>query len=166
MNKRKFISDIDQLIAEGKRLVSLSDDARFIRKVTIVNLMLDGMSANDLAPACGESPRTLTRWVKAVDEGGFESLRSPKKPGRPGSLTNIQKDTIKVAIASDPSDYGYNVWDGPALSDYIRKEFGVVLCVRQCQRLFHELGFALIRPQTFPSKGDEDSPEREDFKKN
>ncbi len=166
MNKRKFISDLDQLIAEGKRLVSLSDDAKFTRKVTIVNLMLGGMSANELAPACGESPRTLIRWVKAVDEGGFESLRSPKKPGRPRTLTDSQKDTIKVAVASDPSGYGYNVWDGPALSDYIRKEYGVVLCVRQCQRLLHELGFALIRPQTFPSKGDEDSPERGDFKKN
>jgi len=165
MNKRKFISDIDQLIAEGKRLVSLSDDAKFTRKVTIVNLMLGGMSANELAPACGESPRTLIRWVKAVNEGGFESLRSPKKPGRPGTLTDSQKDAIKVAVTSELSGYGYNVWDGPALSDYIRKEYGVVLCVRQCQRLLHELGFALIRPQTFLSKGDEDSPERGDFKK-
>lgn len=166
MNKRKFVSDINQLIAEGKRLVSLSDDAKFTRKVTIVNLMLGGMSANELATACGESPRTLIRWVKAVDESGFESLRPMKKPGRPGTLTASQKDAIKVAISSEPSGYGYNVWDGPSLSDHISKEYGVVLCVRQCQRLLHELGFALIRPQTFPSKGDEDSPARENFKKN
>lgn len=154
MNKRKFTSDINKLIAEGKRLVSLSDDTKFTRKVTIVNLMLGGMPANELAPACGESPRTLIRWVKAVDESGFEALHSPKKPGRPETLTDTQKDAIKVAVASAPSEYGYNVWNGPSLSDYISREYGVSLCVRQCQRLLHELGFALIRPQTFPSKGD------------
>ena len=67
----------------------------------------------------------------------------------------------------DPKAYGYNVWDGPALSDYIKKTFGVRLCVRQCQRLFHNLGFSLVRPQTFPSK-DKDGldEERKAFKKN
>ena len=46
MNIRKFKSDKNALIAEGNRIVSSSDDARFIRKVTIVNLLLRGMSAN------------------------------------------------------------------------------------------------------------------------
>ena len=166
MNRRKFKSDINQLRAEGLCLVSLSDDAKFIRKVTIVNLMLNGLSASDLAPSCGESDRTLARWMKSVDEHGFASLRTVKQPGRPNRLTNEQKDKIKVAIASAPELSGYNVWDGPSLSDYISREFGISMCVRQCQRLFHELGFSLLRPQTFPSKGDEDSPAREAFKKN
>ena len=26
-----------------------------------------------------------------------------------------QGEEIKVAVASDPADYGYNVWDGPKL---------------------------------------------------
>ena len=37
MNVRKFKSDKNALIAEGNRIVSSSDDAKFIRKVTIVN---------------------------------------------------------------------------------------------------------------------------------
>ena len=60
----------------------------------------------------------------------------------------------------------YTVWDGPALSDYIQKTYGINLGVRQCQRLFHELGFSQIRPQTFPSKGKEDDSRRDAFKKN
>ncbi len=161
MNNRKFKSDINQLKAEGLRLVSLSDDAKFIRKVTIVNLMLNGLSASELSLSCGESDRTLTRWMKAVDEHGFESLRAIRQPGRPKRLKEEQKDKIKVAIASAPESFGYHVWDGSSLSDYISKEYGISMCVRQCQRLFHELGFALLRPQTFPSKGDEDTPAHE-----
>ena len=55
MNIRKFKSDKNALIAEGNRIVSSSDDARFIRKVTIVNLLLRGMRAKLLADASGET---------------------------------------------------------------------------------------------------------------
>lgn len=67
-----------------------------------------------LAPSCGKSDRTLARWMKFVDEHGFASLRTAKQPERPDRLTNEQKDKIKVAIASAPELFGYNVWaDSP-----------------------------------------------------
>lgn len=166
MNFRTFKSDKQSLIDEGKRIVSMSDDAKFLRKVTIVNLMLNGASASSLSPSCGETARTLISWMKSVDEEGFDSLRSKKQPGRPTRLTAGQKEEIKVAILSPPEDSGYTVWDGPSLSDYINTSYGISLGVRQCQRLFHDLGFSQIRPQAFPSKDLEDDPGRDDFKKN
>ena len=48
MNIRTFKSDKQALIDEGKRLVSLTDDAKFLRKVTLVNLMLNGATASSL----------------------------------------------------------------------------------------------------------------------
>lgn len=166
MNIRTFKSEKQALIDEGKRIVSSSDDAKYLRKVTIVNLMLNGATPSTLSPSCGETARTLTSWMKAVDERGFEALRPVKQPGRPRKLSAQQKEEIKVAILSGPESCGYNVWDGPSLSDYIQKTYNVSLCVRQCQRLFRELGFSLVRPQTFPSKGHEGEPQREEFKKN
>lgn len=48
----------------------------------------------------------------------------------------------------------------------IGKEGYVIdLSVRQCQRLFHELGFSRIRPQTYPSLGESNEEERKAFKK-
>ena len=104
--------------------------------------------------------------MKAVDEKGFEALRPRKQPGRPFRLTPSQKEEIKVALLLPSEESGYNVWDGPSLSDYIRKKYDITLGVRQCQRLFHELGFSQIRPQAFPSKDHEEDPRREEFKKN
>ena len=52
-----------------------------------------------------------------MDEGGFEALRPKKQPGQLQRLTETQKEEIKIAILSDPSDYGYNVRDEPSLSD-------------------------------------------------
>ena len=166
MNFRTFMSDKQALIDEGKRIVTSNDDAKFLRKVTIVNLLLNGATTSELSEPCGESSRTLSAWIKAVDEEGFEALRPKKQPGRPNKLTKEQKEEIKVAILSDPSTYGYNVWDGPSLSDFILTHYQVTLGVRQCQRLFHQLGFSQIRPQAFPSKDHEEDPNRESFKKN
>lgn len=75
MNIRTFMSDKKALIEEGKRLVSSTDNAKFLRKVTLVNLMLNGATASSLSPSCGETARTLSSWIKTVDEKGFEALR-------------------------------------------------------------------------------------------
>ena len=165
MNTRKFRTDKESLIKEGKRIVSTDDDTKFVYKVTLVNLMLGGLKASALSEFCKETARTLTSWVKAVDENGFEALRVKKQPGRPSRLSKAQKEEIYVALTKDPQLYGYNLWDGPTLSDYISTQYRISLGPRQCERLFHELGFSLIRPQTFPSKGKENAPERDEFKK-
>ena len=119
MHIRTFTSDKQALIEEGKRIVASTDDAKFLRKVTIVNLLLNGVTASFLSGPCGESSRTLSSWVKQVDEGGFEALRPKKQPRRPHRLTKEQNKEIKDAILSEPSAFGYNVWDGPSLSDFI-----------------------------------------------
>ena len=166
MNVRTYKSDKQKLIDEGKRIVASTDDAKYLRKVTIVNLMLNGATASSLSECCGETSRTLSNWIKTVDELGFEALRTKKQSGRPRRLSIEQKEEIKDALLSDPVLSGYNIWDGPSLSDFISKKYSVGLGVRQCQRLLHELGFSLIRPQAFPSKDHEEDPRREEFKKN
>ncbi len=75
------------MIVEGKRIVSSSDDAKFLCRVTIVNLMLGGMKAKALAEACGETDQPLLSWIKAVDEHGFESLLGLNSLG---DLTDFQ----------------------------------------------------------------------------
>ena len=52
------------------------------------------------------------------------------------------------------------------LAAYISRKYNVNMSVRQCQRLFHSLGYSHIRPQPYPSKGYEDSEARNEFKKN
>lgn len=168
MPTRKYKSDKNQLLAEGKIIVNSTDDAKYQHKVELVNLVLGGMTPSELSEYVSESKNTITSWVKSVDENGFDSLHVKKQPGRPAKLSHEDLSAIKSVLEEDnPKAYGYNVWDGPALSDYIKKTYGVTLCVRQCQRMFHDFGFSLVRPQTFPSK-DKDGldEERDDFKKN
>ena len=166
MPARKYQTDPAQLLAEGKQIVHSTSDAKYRHKVEMINLVLSGLTPSYLSTYCGDSKRTITLWVKIADEQGFEALKTRKPTGRPSKLTKEQKAEIRAILEEDnPKKYGHNVWDGPSLSAYIEKTYAVKLSVRQCQRLFHSLGFSLVRPQTFPSKGEQNEQERTEYKK-
>ena len=165
MPKRRYKSDKEALLNEGKLIVESSGEAKFIHKVDMVNLVLSGVPVATLSAATGNSVNSITGWVKKVDEQGFESLRTKKQSGRPPKISQDQLEEIKAALQEDPESRGFRVWDGPSLSNFVEDKYHVKLGVRQCQRFFHSLGFSLIRPQTYPCPH-ENSEERNEFKKN
>ena len=166
MNNRKYKTDPEILLKQGKEIMLSSDEAKYHFRVFAVNMVLSGTPASQVGGYAGYTKAAVTGWVKTADEVGFEALRTKSRPGRPKKLTGDQYDEIDVALQNDPKEYGYKVWDGPSLSNHIKKQFNIGLSVRQCQRLLHALGYSHIRPQTYPSKGYEDTEGREDYKKN
>ena len=40
-----------------------------------------------------------------------------------------------------------NLWDGPVLSEHLRRNYGIALGVRQCKRMFKQMGFRLRKPR-------------------
>lgn len=166
MKVHRFINDPKELLEQGQQIVKQSADNKFVHRVSMVNLVLSGMTPNMLAQYCGDGERTINTWVKRVDEEGWESLIAVKQKGRPNVLSDDQINEIKQAVNDDPENHGYHVWDGPALSDFIKSKYDVEYGVRASQKLLHKMGFALIRPQTYPSLENPDDEAREEFKKN
>jgi len=156
---------VSELLEKGKEIVKSSKDAKYVNKVTIVNMVLSGSNITDVASSSGVSKRTISGWISKVDKNGFESLKPKKQPGRPPKLTAEMKSEIASAIEKDPMSFGYQIWDGPSLSDYIHRTYGIEYTVRSCQYLFHNLGYNLIRPQTYPSLDEPNEETRDDFKK-
>ncbi len=119
MNVCRFIHSREELLKQGQEIIKQTADLKFIHRVTIVKLILGGMSTKELSQYCGDSVRTINTWVKKVDEEGWESLMTVKPKGRPATFSDTQLEEIKQAISDDPENYGYHVWDGPTLSNYI-----------------------------------------------
>ena len=165
MKRKVFKNDIEKLKLEGKLIMESCSESRFYSRVAAVNAVLSGVSPTVAAPWFGMTRRTLAGWVKKVDDCGFEALADKPRPGAKPRLDAEQLGLLDAAIKEPPSAYGFKVWDGGSLSAFIKQEFAVSLGKRQCQRLFHELGYSRIRPQTFPSKGYEQSDERNEFQK-
>ena len=166
MPARVYKSNPKELLAEGQQLIKNIQDPCFRHRVEMVNLVLQGVPATFLSQGCKEDASTISRWVRMVDKGGFSVLRPKKRAGRQPRLGDKERASVQAVVAEDnPKKYGYYVWDGRSLSDYIQKTFSVPLGIRQCQRLLHQLGFSLVRPQTFPSKNENNKEARDAFKK-
>ena len=168
MRMHKYIHNPKDLLEQGKRIVSertVNEDSKFVYRVSMVNLMLSGLSPQELSSKCGYSERTLQSWLKKADESGWETLKTKKQSGRPGKLTDRHREEIRVSINEGAEKSGYTVWGGPSLSDFIKSRYGIDYGVRACQKLMHKMGFSLIRPQIYPSLENPDTEAREDFKK-
>ena len=165
MKRKVFRSDIEALKEEGRSIMESSTESRFYNRVAAVNAVLSGVTPKIAAGWFGMTGRSLAGWVKKVDEEGFESLKDKQRPGAPPKLTKKQLGEIDEMLQMDPSEFGCEVWDGPSLSAAIKQTFGVDLGTRQCQRLFHKLGYARVRPQTYPSKDYEQTEARDSFQK-
>ena len=166
MRVRKYKTDPANLLAQGQELMKSSDDSPFYFRVFAVNMVLSGHFSSEVGALAGVSRATIDNWVRAADEHGFEALMPKAHPGRQPRLTESQYKEIDAVLQGSPDVHGYKVWDGPSLSDYILKRYKIHLGVRQCQRLFHRLGFTRLRPRVYPSKEKEYTEEREEFKKN
>ena len=183
MTVRIFKHDRNELLKQGIEIISSTNDTKYHNRVVLVNLLLTGeisislmskalLEPGEMGPfypaltASGLTTRTLSNWLSIVDNEGFEKLRAIKQSGRPGKLSDEQKAEIKKVLRESPDKHGYCVWDGISLSDYIASKYDIKYSIRQCQRLFHELGFSLQRAGTFPSLEEQNGSEREEFKKN
>lgn len=142
-----------------------SPEARYDHRLHAVLLVAQGFSCREAAYLLGDAPRTVEYWVHQFIEEGLAGLAEADRPGRPRRLTEPQLEKVGTVLRGSPTDVGLagNLWDGKSLSEYIRREFGVSLSVRQCQRLFRQLGFRLRKPR--PQIARADPGRQEAFKK-
>lgn len=126
-----------------------SEDARYDHRLHAVLLVAKGMSCPAVADYLGDPERTVRLWIHRYQVDGLQGLIENERSGRPPRITEKQLNQIASALRAKPEDVGMNggIWDGKTLSAFIRKSFGIPLGMRQCQRLFRQLGFRLRKPR-------------------
>jgi transposase len=133
-----------------------SDEARYDHRLHAVLLVAKGMSCPAVADYLGDSERTVRFWIRRYQEDGLQGLIENERSGRPPRITEKQMKKIESALRKTPEEVGLNggIWDGKSLSAYIRRDFGVALGTRQCQRMFSQLGFRLRKPRPMIAHSD------------
>ncbi|MFA6031042.1 MAG: helix-turn-helix domain-containing protein [Elusimicrobiota bacterium] len=114
-----------------------SGDARYHRRLQTVLMVLRGMSARAAARSIGRSPRTVSAWVRRADIDGISALRGVPPPGRPSLLDPAARARLREELRALPSRWGWPAgrWSGRVLQSHLMTRFGVLLGVRQCQRV-------------------------------
>ena len=150
------VSDKEDMILALQDEIRRNDAARYDHRLHGVLLVAQGMTCPQVAELLGDAPRTVVNWVQHFETHGFAGLSEGERPGRPSRLNEMQLARVEKALRASPKEFGLatQMWDGPTLSAFLRRDLGVTLKVRQCQRLFRQLGFRLRKPRPRVAQAD------------
>ena len=152
--------------AELRALAASTQDGRVVRRLLAIALVLEGQSRADAARLNGMDRQTLRDWVHRYNDEGVAGLRPRAIPGRPGALTEEQKEQLRTMVLEgpDPDLDGVVRWRCADLRDAIAARWSVTLQVRLVGRLLHRLEMTRLQPRPFHPK--KDAVAQEEFKKN
>jgi transposase len=142
--KRLVLENRNDVVHQIRCYLEKNSEAKFIHRLQVILLFADAEdnSCDSLGALFGNSPRSVSNWVKKVNQtGDVESLRSISPSGRPSRLSEVHKEEIKMVLHTLPEQQGMQgrKWNGRLLSFYISQHYGISLNIRSCQRLFREL---------------------------
>ena len=141
--KRLELKNRNSIVNQIRGYLEKNSEAKFIHRLQVILLFADNeeKSCERLGALFGHSPRSISNWVKKVNQtGDIESLRSKPSSGRPARLTKGQKKEIQMVLRELPEKHGMHgkKWNGRILSSYISQHYGIALKARSCQRLFNQ----------------------------
>ena len=157
--KALTISDRENMILALQDEIRRNEESRYDHRLHGVLLIAQGATCPEVARLLGDAPRTVEYWARKFDVRGFAGLAEGERSGRPSRLNEKQMHKIEQALRQTPTEAGMKsggVWDGKTLSAFLEQEFGLSLQVRQCQRLFRQMGFRLRKPRPLIAHADKD----------
>lgn len=158
------IYDAGSMILAIQDEIRRSDESRYDHRLHAILLVAQGNSCGRVAQLLGDAPRTVEYWVKRFEERGFSGLMDGERPGRRPRLGKDHISAIENALRKSPNDFGFSgQWDGKTLSLFIKQNWGASLGVRQCQRLFRDMGFRFRKPR--PKMAHADPVQQATYKK-
>lgn len=160
--RRLEIKETDIMQIAVQQEIMRSEESRYDHRLHGVLLICNGFSSNEVADLFGHSARTVQYWIHRFEESGFAGLEETPRPGRPSRIDETVLEEISKQLRGNPRELGYaqNLWDGKLLSHHLKERFGISLGVRQCQRLFRQLGFRRRKPRPLIAKSDPEAQRR------
>jgi transposase len=154
--KKLEIDDRDIMQMAIQQEISRSEESRYDHRLHGVLLASKGFSCYEIAELLGQNATTIQRWIKRFNQKGFAALYEGERAGRPRTLDKKQWASLEKDLRKQPRDFGYgqNLWDGKVLSHHLKLRYGVSLGVRQCQRLFGQMGFRRRKPRPVIAQAD------------
>lgn len=143
-----------------------SEESRYDHRLHGLLLVASGLSCYQTARLLGQAPRTVEYWVVRFEAHGFAGLQEGHRSGRPTKLHDEVLRAVGIDLRKEPRSLGYpqTLWDGKLLSHHLKRQYDIDLGVRQCQRLFHQLGFRRRKPRALIAQSDPKAQEA--YKKN
>jgi len=143
------IADSAAIILGPQDEIRRSEESRYDHRLHGVLLVAQGMTCPEVARWLGDAPRSVEYWVGRFEQEGLAGLLEGERSGRPRRLSEKQMEAVDRILRRPPREVGLsgNIWDGKTLSRWIEQNYHRTVGVRQCQRIFRQLGFRLRKPR-------------------
>lgn len=114
-----------------------------------VKLSKRNISVATIAESFGVTTEAVYIWLKKARTGGIRSLKANKASGREPSLNRDQFSELLRAIRRPASKLGYatDLWSGPRLRHFIKREFRIDYHRKHMPRLLRRLGLNFKFPE-------------------
>ena len=147
--EKLIFDDSDIVKVALQQEISRSPESRYDHRLHGLLFLCHGMSSYEVGNLLGHSPRTIQYWFHRFQREGLMGLLDAEGRGRRSSLNPRQQKQLEADLRKPPSALGYpqGQWDGVLLSHHLGRKFGSKVGARQCQRLFHQLGFRRRKPR-------------------
>ena len=159
--RRITIENSEEAKAVIRTAIHSTEEARLQHRLHCILLICDGKTPAEVVALFGDSMRTIQYWIKRYNETGIDGLRDPIRIGRIPRLLAGDKEILAQDLRSSPRELGYtqNLWDGKLLSHHLKQKFDIELKIRQCQNVFHQLGFRRRKPRPVIAKANPEAQE-------
>lgn len=140
-------------IEELKKIARIGTGETALR-CTAIQMLLAGLSRENVRKALIVTERSLREWIKAFNEMGIDGIIANKRPGRP-HIIGKDKAVDLVELFENPDKADREFWTAKAFHGYV-----IVNCELECSyetivRFFHREGFALKVPRPWSDRQDE-----------
>ncbi len=134
---------------------------RVARRLHAVLLNSAGRTSGEIARILQSARSKVSEWLAQYEEHGVTGLLEGHRSGRPGQMTESQRQSLADIVESGPVAYGFDcgVWTSPRIARVIHEEWGIDYHPGHVRRLLHQLNFSVQRPRRVLVRAD---PVRQD----
>lgn len=150
------ITRTDHTASGPRDWAAKSSDARQVRRLLTLALVLDGQSREAAAEQSGMDHQTMRDWVYRYNDRGVAGLCSIRTGGRLAALTEAQTAELRELTIKGPDPEKDQVvrWRCIDLREEVARRFTVAVTERTIGKWLRKMHLTRLQPRPFHPKKD------------